>query len=284
MRKFNKNIIAAFCIATTMTLSGCATRPHESDIEALAEYKAINDPLEPTNRAIFAFNNFLDRIILEPIAKGYRYITPKPVRTGISNFLKNLSSPIIFANDLLQGEPRRSGTTVARFAVNTTVGILGIFDVASNMGLPYHNEDFGQTLAVWGIGEGPYLMVPLLGPSNPRDLTGKIADIFLDPANYAIAESDDDTLNYIATGRAVMSAITSREQLLDTLTELRKSSVDYYATIRTLYRQTRNNEIDNGLSTLMSDNKDNMNDFDFYDEETDFDFPSDETATNNMEE
>lgn len=283
MKKINKKTISALCIVAVIALSGCATRPHESDIEALAEYKTTNDPLEPTNRAVFAFNNFLDRIILEPVAKGYRYITPSPVRTGISNFLKNISSPIVFANDLLQGEARRSGTTIARFAVNSTIGILGIFDVASDMGLSYHNEDFGQTLAVWGIGKGPYLMLPLLGPSNPRDLTGKIVDIFLDPMNYAIAQSDDETIDYIATGRSVMSAVNGREKLLDTLSEVRESSIDYYATIRTLYRQSRNHEIDNGLSTLMRDNQ-NMNDFDFYDEETDFDFPSDETATNNMEE
>ncbi|MCP4393759.1 MAG: VacJ family lipoprotein [Alphaproteobacteria bacterium] len=274
----NKIKTHAMCyiLIIALSMSGCATRPNDNNIEALAEYKQINDPLEPTNRIIFALNNTLDNLILEPVAKGYRVITPSPVRKGVDNFLKNLSTPIIFANDLLQGELKRSGTTISRFVINTTIGILGVFDPASEFDLPYHHEDFGQTLAVWGIGEGPYLMLPFLGPSNPRDLTGKIADIFIDPMNYSITHNDNnDDLKCAGTVRSILGAVNAREKMLDTLDDLKKSSIDYYATIRTLYRQSRNNEIDNGLSTLINGN---MNDFDFYDNENDFDFPNDETT------
>lgn len=265
----------SLAVAISLSITACASRPDTSNIEAVTEYNQINDPMEPTNRAIFTFNNALDNMILEPIARGYHNITPAPFRKGVDNFLKNLSAPIILTNDLLQGEFKRSGTTFSRFLINTTIGVLGIFDPASDLDLPYHHEDFGQTLAVWGVGEGPYVMLPIFGPSNPRDITGKVVDTLLDPISYVIANNDDGGWEYAGPSRAVLGAINAREKMLGTLDELEKSSVDYYAAIRTLYRQSRDNEIKNGLSTAISND---MNDFDFYDESLDFDFPENENT------
>ena len=143
-----------------------------TDPEARAAYLEASDPLEPLNRAIFSFNLTLDKAILRPIATVYNAALPDPVRDGVRNFLNNLRTPIILANDVLRGEIGRAGDTVGRFLLNSTLGVGGLFDIASELGFDFHNEDFGQTLAVWGIGEGPYLMLPIFGPSNPRDAVG----------------------------------------------------------------------------------------------------------------
>ncbi|MFP6733877.1 MAG: VacJ family lipoprotein [Rhodospirillales bacterium] len=223
-------------------LANCASAP-ENDPEALAEYQTINDPIEPANRTIFSFNLFLDRALFRPVTAIYRTIAPETVREFIHNFLQNLRTPVILANDLLQGEPSRGGTTTVRFAINTTIGILGFGDPASSMGFEQHDEDFGQTLAVWGVGEGPYLMIPIFGPSNPRDAVGKIVDFFLDPVNWW---ARNEGLDSVLWGRTVMTGIDTRDQLWDVLDDLEKSSIDFYASIRSLYRQRRNDEITNG--------------------------------------
>ncbi|MEK7246697.1 MAG: VacJ family lipoprotein, partial [Pseudomonadota bacterium] len=163
-------------LAAVPPLSGCATAPDPSNADALAEYRQINDPIEPANRVIFAFNRAIDAAILKPLAKIYRDFTPKIFQDAVGNILANLRAPVVLANDVLQGEGKRAGNTLARFVVNSTVGLGGMIDAASEMGVPRHAEDFGQTLAVWGVPEGPYLMLPLFGPSNPRDLVGLAAD------------------------------------------------------------------------------------------------------------
>ena len=229
-------------VLAMFVLANCASAP-ENDPEALAEYQTINDPIEPANRTIFSFNLFLDRALFRPVTAIYRTIAPETVREFIHNFLQNLRTPVILANDLLQGEPSRGGTTTARFAINTTIGILGFGDPASSMGFEQHDEDFGQTLAVWGVGEGPYLMIPIFGPSNPRDAVGKIVDFFLDPVNWW---ARNEGLDSVLWGRTVMTGIDTRDQLWDVLDDLEKSSIDFYASIRSLYRQRRNDEITNG--------------------------------------
>ena len=229
-------------VLAMFVLANCASAP-ENDPEALAEYQTINDPIEPANRTIFSFNLFLDRALFRPVTALYRTIAPETVREFIHNFLQNLRTPVILANDLLQGEPSRGGTTTARFAINTTIGILGFGDPASSMGFEQHDEDFGQTLPVWGVGEGPYLMIPIFGPSNPRDAVGKIVDFFLDPVNWW---ARNEGLDSVLWGRTVMTGIDTRDQLWDVLDDLEKSSIDFYASIRSLYRQRRNDEITNG--------------------------------------
>jgi phospholipid-binding lipoprotein MlaA len=233
---------AALGLIAVVSLSGCATPP--TDPDELATYKENNDPLEPMNRYFFEVNYALDELLIKPIASWYNAILPTPVEHSVHNFLRNLNGPVIFANDLLQGNWHRGGITAERFLINSTLGVAGLFDVAADwFDLKYHDEDFGQTLAVWGSGEGPYLVVPVLGPSNPRDLTGKVVDSAIDPWGYVLRHYDLDSLNY---ARAFVEGIDLRARNLDTLDAIRKGAVDYYATIRSLYRQHRNDAIKNG--------------------------------------
>ena len=183
--------------------------------------------------------------MFRPVTALYRTIAPETLREFIHNFLQNLRTPVILANDLLQGEPSRGGTTTMRFLINSTIGVVGFGDPATSMGFEQHDEDFGQTLAVWGAGEGPYFMIPIFGPSNPRDAVGKVVDFFLDPINWWAGK---EGLDSVLWGRTVMSGIDTRDQLWDVLDDLEKSSIDFYASIRSLYRQRRNDEITNGES------------------------------------
>lgn len=226
-----------------LMLAACATVPPQDDPEARAAYAEVNDPLEPLNRVTFGFNRALNKVLLEPTAKVYRAVLPAPLRDGVHNALHNLSSPVIMANDLLQGEGKRAGNTFLRFLVNSTLGIAGLFDVAKSMGLDAHDEDFGQTLAVWGSGEGPYLVLPIFGPSSPRDGLGMGVDLVMDPFFWIIRASDEDYLNYV---RAGAEGIDLLEQNLDELEELERSSIDFYAAMRTRYRENRRGEILNG--------------------------------------
>jgi phospholipid-binding lipoprotein MlaA len=223
-------------------LAGCATPP-SNDPEALEAYKEANDPLEPMNRYFFELNYAADELLLKPLAGWYYVALPNFAQDGVRNALRNVRSPVVLANDLFQGETDRAGVTVSRFLVNSTMGLGGLFDIAARMGLDYHDEDFGQTLAVHGVGEGPYLMLPLLGPSNPRDAAGRVVDMLFDPLTYIGVFGGVDN---IGLGAAVVDGLDTRARNLKTLDEIRKGSLDYYATIRSLYRQHRNDEINNG--------------------------------------
>lgn len=205
------------------------------------------DPLEPVNRAIFSFNTTVDGLLLEPAARIYRGVIPQPVRTGIGNVLVNARSPIVLANDLLQGNWQRADTTFGRFMINTILGLGGIIDVATWAGMPEgHSEDFGQTLAVYGVGGGPYLMLPLLGPSNIRDTAGRVVDFLFDP--IALFAPDG-----AAIGRTAAEGVDFREQNLETIDELERTSLDFYAATRTLATQLRQSEIRNGLPAPIED-------------------------------
>lgn len=231
-----------FAVLLVAVLAGCASAP-KNDPEALAEFQKLNDPAEPLNRDIFDFNKGLDDAVIKPVTGAYRAVAPDPARRGVHNFLNNLRTPVILANDLLQGEFRRAGITLTRFVINSTVGVLGFSEQAAGMGFEFHNEDFGQTLAVWGVSEGPYVMLPILGPSNPRDAVGFVVDFFFDPINYWANNTDRQ---YITFARTVVRGIDTRDQLWDVLNDLERSSVDFYAAIRSLYRQRRTDEINNG--------------------------------------
>ncbi len=199
------------------------------------------DPLEPMNRVIFTFNGVVDKAILVPAAKTYRGVTPKPARDGIHNFLNNLRSPVILINDVLQGEWSRAGDTLTRFAINSTVGVGGLVDVAKRQGIKRHKEDFGQTMAVAGITPGPYLVLPLLGPSNFRDAIGRIPDQFFSPLHYVNYNGQ----NTVTDVRRVVNVLDKRERSLKAVKKLRRNSLDRYASYRDLYRQKRKQKISN---------------------------------------
>jgi phospholipid-binding lipoprotein MlaA len=215
------------------------------DSQAQAVGEDDNDPLEGLNRGIFEFNRVVDVVLIKPLAQIYRGVLPQQAQDSVRSFLRNLRSPVILVNDVLQGDIDRAGSTLGRFLVNTTVGIAGLFDPAGELGMPFHDEDFGQTLGVWGVGEGPYIVLPILGPSNPRDAVGLASEFFLDPVNIYLSNQDLDYLTYVRTG---VRGIDARARSLDTLDELERTSLDYYAAIRSLYRQQRNNDIRNNRS------------------------------------
>lgn len=206
-----------------------------------------NDPFESTNRVIFDFNRQVDSIVLVPVAKTYRTVLPGPVRDSVHDFLRNLDEPIIFANDVLQARPDLASTTLARFVVNSTIGIGGLWDPATKMNLPYHSNDLGVTFAVWGIGSGPYLMLPILGPSDVRDALGMAGDSFGDPGNII---ASDNHVVWAAIARAGTEGIDTRSRNIETLADIERTSLDYYATIRSLYRQRRAAEIRHEYTNL----------------------------------
>jgi phospholipid-binding lipoprotein MlaA len=232
----------AFGVALFVVLAaGCAEVP--KDPAAKAAYDEANDPLEPMNRAIFDFNDTADKAVLKPVAKAYRWALPEFFRTSIRNFLNNAKSPVIFFNVSRQGSPSRAGETLMRFIVYTTAGMGGFFDVAGEYGMERHSEDFGQTLAVWGVKEGPYLVLPILGPSNARDTVGRVADSFMDPFSYLM---NNNGLDYAILGMTVTDGVDLRSRNIESLEDIEKNSLDFYATLRSLYRQNRRSEILNG--------------------------------------
>lgn len=226
------------------TLAACASKPPASDLEALRAYEEINDPLEPWNRAMHQLDQGLDTIIFNPTIAVYETIIPEPGRQGVTNVIRNFRAPITLVNDILQGEGERAGITTGRFVINSTIGLLGLFDVASRMGLPYHSEDLGQTLAKWGVGEGPYLYVPILGPSGVRDFAGYTIDSqAFDIAGW-VGRADNPFWWQVAYLGVV--AVDAKANVGPTLEEFKASSVDYYAALRSAYRQNRAKEIRNG--------------------------------------
>ncbi|MGH7897107.1 MAG: MlaA family lipoprotein [Candidatus Binatia bacterium] len=193
---------------------------------------AESDPLESLNRKIFWLNDNLDVYVLEPVAKGWDYVLPKRVEVSISNFFYNLRFPIETLNCLLQGKFERAGSDVARFLINTTVGVAGFFDPATGWGFPLHWEDFGQTLGWWGLGPGPYLVLPILGPSDLRDGAGLIVDSASSVTPFFI-----DT--YILLGARTVEIVNVRAQYLDTVRQAKESAFDYYGFVRNAYLQRR---------------------------------------------
>lgn len=220
-------------------LNACAVKP--TDPDDLEAYNEAHDPAEPTNRFIYMLNDKFDTYFLRPLAIAYRDVTPQRlVREPIHNMLLNLDSPVIFANDVLQGKPKRAAATLARFIVNTTAGIGGLIDVAALTGLKHHDAGFGYTLAVWGVPGGPFVELPFYGPSNPRDAVGLGMDFVMDPFTWIGKGATVDDLYYTRFG---LTALDKRERALDTLDAIKKTSLDPYATIRSLYRQNEAAEI-----------------------------------------
>lgn len=202
-----------------------------------AAVSEVHDPWEPMNRGIFAFNEFADRWLIEPVAIGWDFVLPEALQRGIENFFDNLSFPRRFANDWLQGKPRKAGEDLGRFLLNTSFGVGGLFDPAFRNGwLARNDEDFGQTLGVWGLPTGPYLVLPVYGPSNPRDTTGLLVDGYLQPERYfipfyaSIALTGGDLLN-------------RRALALEEVRAERAAAFDFYAAVRRAYLQFRDNQV-----------------------------------------
>jgi len=190
------------------------------------------DPIEKVNRGIFWFNDHADVYVLEPVARAWHWALPDPVETSIANFFSNLRFPIVMTNDLLQGKVKPAAMDVGRFMVNTSFGVAGFFDPATGWGLVRHNEDFGQTLGVWGVGPGPYLVLPLFGPSNTRDTGGLVVDYVLSVYPWAV-----DSWILIPVG--AVSAVNTRAQILQEVQDAKQASLDYYVFVRNAYYQRR---------------------------------------------
>jgi phospholipid-binding lipoprotein MlaA len=226
--------------ALTLGMGACAKRPPASDVAATQEFNDNNDPFEPANRVSYAITDGVDTYVLAPVARAYRYAVPGVIRRPIHNVLQNMTTPVLFINDVVQTKPRRAGDTFMRFVINTTAGVGGVFDVASKWGYPEHSNDFGQTLALWGIPSGPFLFLPLIGPSNPRDATGYGVDILFDPLTYVPNGHGLRTLSNVRYGLGILDA---RTNVLDETDSIKKTALDPYATFRSLFRQNRESTI-----------------------------------------
>jgi len=238
MNKFMQSLISVLILFISFNLFAAASdevKTSPDDFETTTYEDEIYDPLEGINRTIFGFNNVADRVILEPVAKGYRKL-PSPIQSGISNFLNNLKLPLAAVNQLLQGQGKNAAESSGRFLVNSTIGIFGFVDIADNIGLEQKEEDFGQTLATWGVGDGFYIVLPFFGPSNLRDSTGMLITMTTDPINtYAVNQGEA----WVIPLKTAANAIDQRSQIIDEVNALRNNSVDYYAAVRSSYYQNR---------------------------------------------
>lgn len=226
-RRGSRSVVLALLVG----LSGCASVD--------PDYRDPRDPFESYNRAMYRFNDGLDRAVFKPIARGYQAITPEPVDRGITNFFSNLRDVTSAVNNLLQFKLSRALSDVGRVAVNSTLGILGFMDVASNMNMPKYGEDFGQTLGAWGLGSGPYVVLPILGPSSGRDMIGLVADWYTNPATY----NNEHEVRWVLKG---LEFVDRRADLLSASRVLEQAALDPYVFVRDAYLQKRQNDVYDG--------------------------------------
>lgn len=237
----------AMVVLLSTGLAGCATGPKAT---ASAGDQTISDPLEPFNRTMLSFNEILDKIFFNPINTAYRVVVPEVGRNAVHNVLENLKSPVYLANELLQGDLNGAGLVAKRFAINTFAGFGGLMDTAANNGMPYQPEDFGQTLAVWGVGSGPYVVWPILGPSTLRDSVGFVGDIAMDPLYWYATNTDRKWISYT---RAGLTILDTKDRTRNMLEDLRRNSGDYYTALQSVYLQRRNaliNDMEPGRQSL----------------------------------
>jgi phospholipid-binding lipoprotein MlaA len=226
---------AAMLAACATLLSGCVSASRE----AIAE----NDPLEPMNRAVYRFDERFDRNVVLPVAFVYVYYLPPAVHRGLNNFLRNLDLPVTFANQVLQGDIGYAGQTLARFTLNTTFGIGGFVDLATRADIPYRTADFGQTLGRYGVPEGPFLVLPIIGPDPPRDLVGDGVDVVINPFFYVPPSASLADHFALSAGQRVASPFEAHATNIVLRNELERGSVDPYVTMRSIYRQLRDQKI-----------------------------------------
>ena len=241
MFKFFK-LTLIFILLSTNVFAG-----DDGELTLSKESKPVKDCFEPLNRATFSLNQGLDKVIFEPIAKGYRKL-PDPVQRGTKNAVTNLSNLITIPNNVLQGDVRTALINTGRLVVNTTLGLLGTIDVANKMGFPkYEKEDYGQTLGVWGVGPGCYLVLPVLGPSTIRDTAGSFVNVLGgDPwYNVAVDGNNEFLSKDVFIASKALSGIDFRANNIESLDNLEKNSIDFYASVRSLYTQDRENKINN---------------------------------------
>jgi phospholipid-binding lipoprotein MlaA len=219
--------------ALITAISGCAHSPPDQP----------DDPLEPVNRAVFKFNRVADRYVLRPIAKGYDTVTPVRVKKGVTNFFNNLAEPTTIVNGALQGKFKQAASDTGRFLLNSTAGFAGILDVAGPAGMPRHDEDFGQTLGYYGVGTGWYLMVPLLGPSDNRDILGRGADYFTLPLKYV--QNNNSHEDGVFYGATFVNLVNLRASLLSA-DDILNEALDPYVLVRTAYLQNRLSKVYDG--------------------------------------
>ena len=248
-------------IILSIVLVNCSSSPKQSTMyTADTVIMTDKDPFESVNRVVFSFNIIFDKLLLRPIAIVYKNIVPSFIRNRITYSLNNLGMPITAVNNVLQGELAKAGITTSRFLINSTIGILGFFDPASSFGLESANEDLGQTLAVWGTPSGPYMVLPFLGPSTPRDFTGFLSTSILDPMYHVGSANTRDSLRIYGLGGG---AIDFRSQNIEIFDDLQNNSVDYYAAVRSFYRQSRESQVSDNIET---DNKDKASENDIFDD------------------
>ncbi len=231
---------AALAASGLALLAACATPPPASEPEARAAYEAAGDPLEPTNRALYGLSTSVDNAVLKPVARTYGNVVPFAVRTRITDFFRNLGTPRGFVDFVLAGKPRLAGTDFMRFLINSTLGVGGLFDVAADFGYAPHESDLGLTLGSWGVPTGPYLFVPLFGPSDARDGASTVADIAPTPLTFVPGGTALTVTKYSFTA---VDAVNTRERALPTTDEIERSSLDPYAAARSLYQQKRQSAV-----------------------------------------
>lgn len=234
LNMINKTIIKKFLMFGVILMTGCATTQQNERVAKI-------DPFEPMNRAIFSFNEKADEYVIKPVAEAYKSVLPEFVRTGVTNFFGNINDILIAANNLLQGKPGNAANDIGRFLINSTIGILGLFDVATDMGLDKNREDFGQTLGVWGVPDGPYVVLPFFGASNVRDTVGFVVDIETDFILNSDKLNRDQKI-----GSTVLRVINLRANLLDAGQLLDDAAFDKYSFLRDGYLQRRRNQIYDG--------------------------------------
>lgn len=234
-----KKKLLSFALVSTIALSACASNNDMTQQD-------IYDPLEPYNRAVFAINDGLDTALLNPLTEVYRFVVPDPFRVAISNFLSHIKSPVYLANELLQGDLDGAALVTKRLVLNTFTGFGGILDTASWEGMDYEPEDFGQTLASWGVGSGPYIVLPLFGPSTTRDSVGMLADMAMDPVNWYGWNHSENDITHVRAGATLLS---TKDKYMDLQQDLKSSSLDYYAAVRSVWMQRRQSLINDGAAS-----------------------------------
>lgn len=239
--QLNKKLIKILMLMSIALVAGCATTQQTERVAKI-------DPFESMNRAVFTFNENADEYVIKPVAEAYQFVLPEFVRTGVTNFFSNIGDVFVAVNNLLQGKPGNAANDIGRFLVNSTIGILGLFDVATEAGLEKNKEDFGQTLGVWGVPSGPYVVLPLFGPSSVRDTAGLVVDIKTD----FILNSDH--LNHDQkVGSTVLRVVNQRANLLNASQLLEDAAFDKYSFLRDSYLQRRHNQVYDGNPPLSAD-------------------------------